>query len=315
MSNRRSTSQMKIDPRRLLELLAVARHGSISKAAEVLNMSQPALSQSIAVLEHELKLRVLERGRHGARLNVFGESMVFHAQSLEGLLARATEDIRMRALGLEGSLAIGVTPVSAVDIVPRSLEVLIRDTPGVSVSVIEGLDRELIQMLRIRELDLLVTRLGAEPRHPDIEQEKLFTTNWYLITAPSHALASQGGVRVSDLKDVQWVLPAVGSIFREQIEIVFSSLGLAWPRRGISTNSILSIKSMVMNSNCVSIISPPLVQVEVAAGRLRLIRLKEVSPLPHISLMWRRGEQLPPIAARFAKIIRTIAAQDAEPSS
>ena len=69
------------------------------------------------------------------------------------------------------------------------------------------------------------------------------------------------------------------------------------------------------NSNCVSIISSRLVEVEVAAGRLRLIRLKDVGSLPHVGLVWRRGEKLTPIAARFARITRTIAQRDAESSS
>jgi DNA-binding transcriptional LysR family regulator len=73
---------MRIDPRRLLDLLAVARHGSFSGAAEALGVSQPGLSQSIALLEHGLGVRVLERSRHGARLTEPGEALVFHARAL-----------------------------------------------------------------------------------------------------------------------------------------------------------------------------------------------------------------------------------------
>ncbi len=301
---------MKIDPRRLLDLLAVAKYRSISGAAEATNVSQPGLSQSIALLERELGVRVLDRGRHGARLNELGEALVFHAQALEALLVRANDEIRMRSLGLEGPLAVGITPVTAVGIIPRALDVLLHETPAVAVSVTEGLDREIMHMLRTRELDLLVSRLGVGPDYPDVEAERLFSADWALITGPRHPLADRSSLKLSELQDVQWVLPAGGSAFREQMERVFAAVGQSWPARGIVTNSILAIKAVVMNSDCVSIISPRLVEVEVATGRLRSIPLEDVAPLQPVGLIWRRDDKLSPIAARFAKILRGIAQEE-----
>src|SRR5437870_1313615 len=104
---------IRIDPRRLLDLLSVTRHGSFSGAAEATNVSQPGLSRSIALLEREVGQVVLERGRQGARLNTSGASLAFYAEALEALLERAKEDMRLRNLGLEGSLKIGVTPITA----------------------------------------------------------------------------------------------------------------------------------------------------------------------------------------------------------
>ena len=117
-------------------------------------------------------------------------------------------------------------------------------------------------------------------------------------------------MKLSELQDVQWALPAGGSAFREQMERVFSSVGQHWPSRGIVTNSILAIKSVVMNSDCVSIISPRLIEVEVAMGRLHSIPLEDVAPLRPVGLVWRRNDKLSPIAARFAKILRSIAQED-----
>jgi LysR family transcriptional regulator of gallate degradation len=301
---------MKIDPRRLLDLLAVAKYRSISGAAEATNVSQPGLSHSISLLERELGVRVLDRGRQGARLNEIGDALVFHAQALEALLARADDEIRMRSLGLEGPLAIGITPVTAVGMVPRALDILLHETPGVSVSLSEGLDREMMHQLRTRQLDLLVSRLGVGPDYPDVEEERLFAADWSLITGPRHPLAGRPSLRLSELQDVQWALPAGGSAFREQMERVFSSVGLRWPQRGIVTNSILAIKSVVMTSDCVSIISPRLVEVEVALGRLHSIPLEDVRPLQPVGLIWRRNETLSPLAARFAKILRGLAQEE-----
>lgn len=301
---------MKIDPRRLLDLLAVAKHRSISGAAEATNMSQPGLSQSIAVLERELGVKVLDRGRHGARLNAFGDALVFHAEALEALLARAQDEIRMRSLGLEGSLAIGITPVTAVGTIPRALDLLLQEAPGVLVSVTEGLDKEIMHMLRTRQLDLLVSRLGVGPAYADVEEERLFAADWALITGPRHPLAGRSSVRLSELTDVRWALPAGGSAFREQMERVFAAVGQRWPQRGIVTNSILAIKSAVMTTDCVTIMSPRLVEIEAAMGLLRSIPLEDVEPRQPVGLIWRRDDTMSPIAARFARILRAVARED-----
>lgn len=304
-------STVKIDPRRLLDLLAVARHGSFSGAAATLSVSQPALSQSIALLEREVGHRLLDRGRHGARLNSLGDALLFHAEALESLLENAREEVRLRSLGLAGELAIGITPVAAVGIVPRALEMLLRESPDIAVSVTEGLDREIMEMLRARQLDLLVSRIGVGPDYPDVAEERLFLADWSLIMRAGHPLSVVSSVALADLEDAQWVLPAGGSAFREQMELVFAAAGVGWPVRGISTNSILAIKAMVMNGDGVSIMARRLVEVEVAAGRLHAVPISDVGSQRPVGLIWRQDTRQPPVAARFAEIIRAVSRGEA----
>jgi len=296
---------MRIDPRRLLDLLAVARYGSFSSAAEALNVSQPGLSQSIAQLEHGLGVRVLERDRRGARLTEFGRVLVFHARALDSLLGRAKEEMGLRSLGIEGPLAVGITPITAAALVPQALAMLFQESPQVSVSVVEGLDDELMAMLRARELDMVVSRL--RPGIAGVDSEPLIMSDWALIMRPKHPLAVRPSIALGDTSGVQWVLPAGGSAFRRQMEVVFSEAGVAWPTCGISTNSILAIKAIVMNTECVTMMSPALVEVECQAGRLHALPLKDMAPLQPVGVMWRSGDELSPIAARFAKVLRLAA--------
>lgn len=297
---------MRIDPRRLLDLLAVARHGTISAAAEALSVSQPGLSQSISQLEHGLGAKVLERDRHGARLTDLGQVLMFHAQALESLLDRAKEETRLRSLGIEGPLAVGITPITAASLVPKALGLLFEQSPRVAVSLVEGLDDELVAMLRARELDVVVSRL--RPGLKGVDSEPLVLSDWALITGPRHPLATRSSVTLAEIPTDHWVLPAGGSAFRRQMEMVFASASLPWPTMGVSTNSILAIKAIVMNTEGVTIMSPGLVEVERLAGRLQVVPLKDVAPLQPVGMMWRSGEALSPIAARFAKVLRFVAA-------
>jgi LysR family transcriptional regulator, regulator of abg operon len=303
---------MKNDPRRLLDLLAIARHGSISGAAEAMSVSQPGLSQSLALLEREFGLKLFDRTPHGVRVNEFGDALLFHAKALEALLARAQEEMRLRAGGLAGVLSIGIMPPTAVGLVPRALDALMQEAPGVFVSVTEALDSQIMDMLRTRQLDLLVSRIGVGPAYDDVAEERLLAADWVLITASNHPLADRKSVKLSDLHDVRWALPAPGSSFHEHLERMFASAGQRWPQRGIITNSILAIKSAVMTAGFVAVTHPRLVEVEVAADRLRAIPLEEVEPPKPIGLIVRRNDDLSPVAARFVRILRSLTPEQTE---
>ena len=77
---------MDIDPRHLRILLAIAEHGTFTRAAAAQRISQPAMSSAICAPEKQLGVRVLERGRHGAGLNDFGQLLIRHARGLHALL-------------------------------------------------------------------------------------------------------------------------------------------------------------------------------------------------------------------------------------
>ena len=182
--------------------------------------------------------------------------------------------------------------------------------PKVNVSITEGLDSEIADLLRRGQLDLVVSRIGLGPEYPDLEQETLFISDWALITRVGHPLSRRPSVKLSDLKDVRWVLPAGGSAFRQQMERVFAASDLGWPIQSINTNSIIAIKAIVMSTDCVSLMARGLVEVEIEAGRLWAIALEDIGGQRTVGLMWRRNEKLAPTAARLVEILRRISKEE-----
>ena len=300
---------MRIDPRRLLDFLAVARHGSFSAAADALNVSQPGLSQSIAQLEHGLgDVRLLERDRHGARLTPLGEALAFHARAIDAQLNRAGEDMRLRMAGLAGELRVGVTPVSAAQLVPQAVTALLQVAPEVGVVLIEQLDQDLLSMLQAHELDLVVCRLRSVPAS-GLAHEALSSADWSVVVSPSHPLAQRASVSMQELAQERWVLPASGSAFRDQMELVFGAAGLPWPAVSISSNSVAAIKAMVMASDCMTVMAPALVAVEREAGRLCTVPISDVTAMQPVGMIWRDNDETSPITLRFMQILRETAAQ------
>jgi LysR family transcriptional regulator of gallate degradation len=297
-----------LDPKRLIELLRIAEHGSYTRAASAQGVSQPALSNSIAVLEKALGVRVLERTRHGARLTDFGRLLAPHAAALDSVLTRAASDIELKKLGLEGSLAVGVSPIACVDIVPDAIARVKRETPNIVIAVHERPDDELLDNLRSGEIDVMISPTGLLTDPPDIGREVLLHDVFVVVMRRKHALARRRSLALSELRGEQWVMPNAHTTMWRQIEAVFVAENEPWPQHCVSTNSVTALKSLVMRSDAVTISSSRLVALEADAGCVVCVPLRKPHFAREICLRQRRKANLTPLAQRFVAALRDVAA-------
>jgi len=293
------------DPKRLIELLRIAQHGSYTRAASAQGVSQPALSSSIAVLEKKLGVRLLKRSRHGATLTEFGQMLVGHAEAIDAVLARAAGDIELKKHGLEGSLIVGVSPIACVDIVPDAIARLKRDVPNISVHVQERPDDELITCLRSGEIDVMISPTGLTTDPPDIECQVLLQDMFVVIMRSAHRLAREKSISLADLRDQPWVMPNERTTMWRQIEALFAAENEPWPLHCIATNSITAVKSLVIRSDCVSVSSGRLVRLEAQAGYIACVPLRKRHFMREICLR-RRQAVLTPVAQRFIAAIHDV---------
>jgi LysR family pca operon transcriptional activator len=149
--------------RHLQCVLAVARLGSLQRAAEALAISQPAVSKTLKELESLLGVRLLERGRKGAELTAAGAAFARHAQASVGALRQAVASVAPGP-GRSGPVRLGALPTVAPALIAQLLRQLERQTEGSApthLRVHGGTNPELLSQLRQGELDLVVGR--AEP--------------------------------------------------------------------------------------------------------------------------------------------------------
>ncbi|MCK9914835.1 LysR family transcriptional regulator [Microbacteriaceae bacterium K1510] len=296
---------MTLDPKRLMELLSIAETGSFTKAAAARRVSQPALSNSMAVLEKALGVRVLDRSRSGAALTEYGRLLTAHAQALSALLARAADDVRLRRQGLEGLLTIGASPLACVDLVPNAVAAVERKSPNVRVQVEERPDDQLIHGLRTGAFDVTVSPSGAEGDAPDIVCEPLISDVPVVMVRRRHPLARRRRVTLKELSGARWVFPSAHTAMWRHIEALFAAGDVAWPVNYVSTNSVLALRSLVMRTDSVTISSPHLMKLELAAGRLVGIPLAKPHFVREIVFRTRRDQPLSPLATRFVAALRS----------
>ncbi|MFE2100743.1 MULTISPECIES: LysR family transcriptional regulator [unclassified Streptomyces] len=182
------------DPTRLAALVAVAEAGSITRAADRLGYTPPALSQQLAKLEREAGAALLVRHHRGTRLTEAGEVLVARARRVLDELEQARHELA-RLTGLSGGvLRLGTFPTAGVHLLPPALSAFRRAHPDVELSVADYDPPAGVAAVAAGEVDLALTHAyhpGEGAAVPaSVGLEPVLVEELVLVTAPGHALSS-----------------------------------------------------------------------------------------------------------------------------
>ena len=196
-----------MNTRQLLYLITCARTGSIAAAARELDIAQPSISQQLAALEHELKIRLLERDHKGVRLTAAGQRFLPVASTALQQLEGAKVALQESAADPFGRVVIGMTqPTGNALAIPLFADIN-RRYPGIELDLYTGLSSRLYEQLRKGEVDLLVCPEDASS-HMGMVSEPLLTERLFLAVSTRAdgdyaQLASRDSLRFSELANYQ----------------------------------------------------------------------------------------------------------------
>jgi len=145
-----------VDVKQLAALVATAETGSVTRAAEVLHLVQPAVSRQIKLLEEELGAPLFERTRQGMRLTDDGQVLLDHARRALTELERARAEIRPMSGELRGTVALGLSPSFAEPLAEALTRRLAAEHPAVRLRLSVGFARHLADRLDAADVDLAV---------------------------------------------------------------------------------------------------------------------------------------------------------------
>lgn len=293
---------MKIDPRLLRFLLAIEEHGTFTRAAEAEGISQPALSNKIGLLERQLGTRLVDRGRHGAKLNPYGALLTRHARALDAVVERAAEEIDLATRGDSGPLVIGGTPISMVELVPRALARLDQINNRIRISLIEADDDILLDKLRAGEIELMLGGLVNDQREKDIVEEPLIEFPLQAVVGRANSLWDRDLVSLTELVDQVWALPAAGSVIRSYVDAIFANSGDSMPTSYWSCSSMHGLKSVIQHTSRISLMPVHAISLEADNGVLKGLKLS--SPTSNRKLNIMRLSHLPMSSLTKAFIVQ-----------
>ncbi|MFZ1342142.1 LysR family transcriptional regulator [Thiothrix eikelboomii] len=231
-----------MDLRQLRYFHEIVRLGSFTRAAEVLQIAQPAVSVAIRKLEAELELQLFQRHDRKVSLTAEGERLWVHAQRI----LQAVDDARLEMQELKGlskgAVRVGITGMMGSYYFPPILMAFRHRYPHLSLQVIEGGTWQLQQMLEHAELDLAV--IVREFLPTELEARVILREEMRVVVACEHPLAQQTTVSIKDFFKEELVLFRNGYFHRKLVDRLAAEAGVQ-PVIGFETNLIPLIKSII----------------------------------------------------------------------
>lgn len=185
-----------MDLRHLKHFLAVGESGSITAAAKVFHLTQPALSRQIKALEEELETTLLERGAHSITLTPAGKILMVEARKLVSFSEAMAEKVKSSVLGQ--ALRVGYAPSLAGEFLSLAIERFTQLHPRIRVNLADRSSAEMITMLADGKLDLIVSA-PCEAAQVSVTWMELRTYHWRVVVPAQHRLAKKRTIAAKDL--------------------------------------------------------------------------------------------------------------------
>jgi DNA-binding transcriptional LysR family regulator len=297
------SSPHRLRPPRLLTYVdAVARHGSIRKAADALNVASSALNRQILDLESDVGSALFERLPRGVRLTAAGEVFLTYArQALSELKSAESQIEQLRGL-VRGQVAIAAVESVAGELLPSAISAFQADHPNVRFNVRIGGPEELVSSLIADQADLILTHYPPPKKHATI----IATAEQALcaLMVPEHPLACRVELRLRDCLGYPLALADSTLALRVHIEQVLAEASFELDPRLVS-NSFETMRAFArMNGGLYFQFRKP-GRGPIRSGNMVAVPLVDAPLLQaKLFLATRRTRVLPIAAARFVERLR-----------
>lgn len=222
--------------RHLHTFVAVAQQGTLGRAAETLNLSQPALSKTLNELEQLTGTRLFERGRLGAQLTVPGEQFLTHAVKVLDALNTAGQALNRKEDASADVVRVGALPTAALGILPAAMGRFHQQQKSTSLQVATMNNTMLLAGLKSGEIDLGIGRMSDPELMGGLNYELLFLESLKLVVRPGHPLL-QETITLSRVMEWPVVVSPKGTVPRQNAEALLQSQGCKMPAGCIETLS------------------------------------------------------------------------------
>jgi LysR family transcriptional regulator, nitrogen assimilation regulatory protein len=215
-----------VDIAHLRDFIAVVDAGSLTQAATQLRVSQPALSQRMTLLEHDLAVRLLERGPRGVVPTRAGRALYRDAEVLVRQFDRLASTVASHQHQVTGVVAVGLPSTVAVHLAPALYSWVKREYPGVHLQLFESMSGYIQELLSRGRMDLAV--LYRDDWAPRPGETPLYAESLFLVGSPGPDFAPEATtVTLRQLEGVPLVTPGPRSNLRALIERTFTAHGMA----------------------------------------------------------------------------------------
>jgi DNA-binding transcriptional LysR family regulator len=294
----------------------VVQHGSMAKAAAQLGVSQPAVSELMASLEHSLGVRLLDRSSRGVEPTMYGNALLKRSIAVFDELKQGIRDIEFLADPTTGELKIACGSAIAATIIPHVIERFFKKYPRVVLHFDEVASASAARNfpeLRDRKYDLILARgripapgrsLPAEEQLADeLNFETLFEDPLVIAAgAQSKWVAHHGKIDLAELVDGPWIMQAPQTRNYRQLAEAFHAHGLAMPKASFVTLSMSVIAHFVPDGPFITAMPRSVAHF----NSLKVLPVDlPVRPWP-VNIVTLKNRTLSPVVERFIECAREV---------
>lgn len=289
-----------MDLHKLRIFAAIVRLGSFTRAAEQLHMTQPTVSQQLALLEAQIGVGLIERQTRRLRLTPAGEALLPYAERLL-LLADEGRTAARNAAGLaERTLRLGVGHTLAIYLLPDLLRRYRATYPGYQVRIAVGNSTELLEQVLSDQIELAL--VGSPAVHPDLTITTFMEDRLVVIVAPDDPWAGRESVTLAEVRERPLLTREPGSALHATVELLLGAAALE-QEQVILLAETEAIKRSVEAGLGVALIQAIAVQREVQSGVLRALALDGAEDQRFYAAAYQTGRACSPAAQALLTLL------------
>ena len=294
----------RLKPRQLLLLVEIAELGNVHRAADALNMTQPAASKLLRELEETLGVELFERLPRDMRPTVYGEVMIRHARAVLNSLDQAHEEVLAVRTGDLGHVAVGAITSPATRVLPSAVAQLKRRHPGLRIALEVENSNVMLERLAQDKLDLVVGRLSAEHDKLALHYEPLASEPVCAVARPDHPLVSARGLTLRDVEPATWIVPPAGTVLRHRFELMFQRDSLVPPTNIVETSALLVLTRLLAESDMLAVLATDVAQYYASYNMVAILPLELPCHMDDFGIITRTDRPLSPAGLLMAEALR-----------
>jgi DNA-binding transcriptional LysR family regulator len=288
-------------------LMVVAQVGSMSKAAALLNTTQPAISRSIAELERVIGVQLLDRKPQGVEPTGYGRALLDGGAAVFDDLRRAVKNIEFLADPTAGEVRIGSTAFLAASFVSAVVDRLSRRFPRIVFHFVTGYGEALYRELNERNVDLLIVRSFGPVADERLDFEFLFDDSYVVAAGTQNPWVRRRRIELAELANVSWVLPPPRSVIGAIVMEAFRTSGLDHPRVTVVTDSPHMRVSLLATGRFVTIFPASVLRFPAKRSDLKVLPVELPMARRPNGIVTLKNRTVSPVAQLFIDYAREVA--------
>jgi DNA-binding transcriptional LysR family regulator len=261
---------------RLKVFYTVANRLSFTKAATELFITQPAVSKHIQELEEQYKIKLFDRNGSKISLTTGGEILLKHTQNVFEIYREIDFDMSTLINERQGLLRLGASTTISQYIIPPLLARFHQKLQDVKVNLLNGNTEQIEKALLNKEIEIGIVE--GQSKNQSIRYTEFLKDELVLVCNSKNTLVNQSEVSQEDLKTMRFLMREQGSGTLEVIEYALKPFEIKLSQLNIEMQlgSTESIKSYLMNSDCVAFISIHAIEKELKNKELNILDVKDL---------------------------------------